>query len=175
MEYSRLGIKVLAADSAGVRIKDFVSIFHTWIQKQCVEDHLLIDVHDYSHIHHGPGILLVGHEGNFSTDMGEGKLGLAYFRKQPVGHTFEDAVHASLRAAHHAASLIEEEPALEGKLRFRKDELLLICNDRLLTPNDSATFEALQPVLSKVFGDNRSFTHASAGTTDRLTIRVKGS
>ena len=95
MEFSRLGIKLFAADSGAVRVKDFVPIFHSWIQKQCVENHQLIDVHDYSHIHHGPGILLVAHEGNFSTDMAEGKPGLAYFRKQPAGGTSEETLRAS--------------------------------------------------------------------------------
>src|SRR4029450_14060330 len=110
MEFSRLGIKLFATDSSTFRVKDFVQIFHSWIQKQCVHNHQPIDVHDYSHIHHGPGILLVAHEGNFSIDMAEGKPGLAYFRKQSAGNGSEDALPASLKAVLHAASLIAREP-----------------------------------------------------------------
>ena len=55
-----------------MRLDDFIPVFHRWIQKQTVSGHLLIDVHDYSHIHQGPGILLVGHEGNFSIDLADG-------------------------------------------------------------------------------------------------------
>ena len=172
MELPRLGIKLFAADSAAVHVKDFVPIFHSWFQKQCVEDHLLIDVHDYSHVHHGPGILLVGHEGNFSTDLADGNAGLVYFHKQPAEKTLEDSLRAALKAARQAASLIEVEPSLEGRVRFRKDELLVIFNDRLHAPNDAAVFEAVKPALASVFGPNASFIHASSGTTDRLTIHV---
>jgi hypothetical protein len=174
MELSRLAIKLFVADSASIRLKDFVPIFHSWIQKQCVQDHMLIDVHDYSHIHHGPGILLVAHEGNFSTDMAEGKLGLTYSRKQPAGKTLEDELRAALKFAQQAALLIEAEPHLEGRMRFRKDELLVISNDRLLAPNDGAVFETMKPALFAVFGKSATLTHASAGTKDRLTIRVTG-
>ena len=173
MEFSRLGIKLFVADSAAFRAKDFVPIFHSWIQKQCVQDHQLIDVHDYSHVHHGPGILLVGHEGNFSMDMGGGKAGLVYFRKQPAEKTLEDGLRPALKTVRDAASLIEEEPSLEGRLRFRTDELLVIFNDRLRAPNEAAVFEAVKPALGSVFGPNASFTHASSGTRDRLTIHVR--
>jgi hypothetical protein len=151
-------------------VKDFVQVFHSWIQKQSIENHQLIDVHDYSHIHEGPGILLVAHEGNFSTDLAGGKLGLAYFRKQVAGSTPEETLRASLKSAFHAASLIEA----EGRMQFRKDELLVIANDRLLAPNSRASFEEFQPILMKVFGAKARFTHESAGTKDRLTIRVAG-
>jgi hypothetical protein len=174
MELPRLAIKLFAVNSASVRVKDFVPIFHSWIQKQCVEDHMLVDVHDYSHIHHGPGILLVAHEGNFSTDMAEGKLGLAYSRKQLAGKRLEEELRTVLKYAQQAASLIEAEPRLEGRLRFRKDELLIISNDRLLAPNDGAVFETMKPVLLGVFGKTAGLTHAGAGTKDRLTIRVTG-
>jgi len=174
MDFSRLGIKLFATDAAAVRVKDFVPIFHSWIQKQSVENHQLVDVHDYSHIHHGPGILLVAHEGNFSTDMDDGKLGLAYFRKQPGGSTTEEALRASLKHVQQAASLVEADPSLVGRTRFRRDELLVISNDRLLAPNTAASFEEIKPTLGKVFGAKAKFTHTSAGTKDRLTIRVTG-
>ena len=119
-------------------------------------------------------ILLVAHEGNFSTDLAEGKPGLAYLRKQSAGGTSEETLRASLEAALHAASLIEAEPGLEGRVRFLKDKLVVISNDRLLAPNNAATFEEVKPTLVKVFGAKADLTHASAGTKDRLTILVSG-
>jgi hypothetical protein len=173
MELSRFGLKLFATDTAAMQAKSFVPIFHSWIQKQAVEKHQLIDVHDYSHIHHGPGILLVGHEGNFSTEMGEGIPGLVYFRKQPAG-TFEETLRASLKAILQAAALIEGEPSLEGRVRLRRDELLFISNDRLLAPNNTAAIAAITPVLAKVFGARATITPVRAGTRDRLTIRATG-
>ena len=168
----RLGVKVFAEDSANVRVKEFVSIFHSWIQKKCIEGHQLIDVHDYSHIHNGPGILLVAHEGNFSTDMADGKLGLAYFRKMPLGASTEDALRGCVKTARDAMALLENEPTLKGRLRFRRGDFLIVFNDRLLAPNDAAGFEEIRPLLTGGIG-NATFTHVSAGTKDRLTVRVK--
>jgi hypothetical protein len=173
MELTRFGLKLFATDPAAMQAKRFVPIFHSWIQKQSVEKHQLIDVHDYSHIHHGPGILLVGHEGNFSTEMGEGIPGLVYFRKQPAG-TFEENLRASVKAILQAAALIEAEPSLEGRTRFRRDELLFISNDRLLAPNNTAAIEEVKPTLAKVFGAAATLTAVRPGTRDRLTIRVTG-
>lgn len=168
----KLGVKLFVADPSAVHVRDFVGIYHSWIQKQSVAGHQLIDVHDYSHIYQGPGILLVAHEGNFSIDNAEGKLGLAYFRKQPAGKTTEESLRASLMAARQAVSLIESEPGLDGKVRFRKDELLVICNDRLLAPNNERILEELRPALTHVFGTEATFTHANTGTKARLTIHV---
>jgi hypothetical protein len=173
MELSRFGLKLFLTDPAAMPEKNFVPIFHSWIQKQAVEKHQLVDVHDYSHIHHGPGILLVGHEGNFSTEMGEGIPGLVYFRKQPAG-SFEETLRASLKVILQAAALIEAEPGLEGRVRLRRDEFLFISNDRLLAPNNTASFEAIKPVLAKVFGNNASLTAVKMATRDRLTIRITG-
>jgi len=173
MELQRLGIKLFAADSAAVRVRDFVPVFHSWIQRQCMDGHLLIDVHDYSHIQNGPGILLVAHEGNFCTDMADGRLGLVYFRKQPAGTSTQSHIEAALKAVRQAASLLEKEPVFEG-LRFRKDELLVIANDRLLAPNDAATFAALKSQLKKMFGTDATLVYASTNPKDRLTVRVAG-
>jgi len=173
MELTRLGIKLFVADPAAARVRDFVPIFHSWIQRQCVDGHLLIDVHDYSHIHNGPGILLVAHEGNFSTDLADGKLGLAYFSKQSTTGSLAEHLAAALEAARHAAALLEEEPTLKGKLTFRKDKLLVVSNDRLLAPNDAATFEAMKPELAKVFGTKAAFTRSTANPKDRLTVQVQ--
>ena len=167
----RVGIKFFAENSNTVHLKEFVPIFHSWIQKQCIDGHQLIDVHDYSHVHNGPGILLVAHEGNFNTDMADGKLGLAYFRKLASNPTTEGVIRESLQTVRQAIALLKED--LAGKLRFRQDELLVIANDRLLAPNEAKSFEGLKAPLTAVFGKNASFKHLSDGTKDRLTIQVK--
>ena len=76
MDLHRLGVKFFAADPTSIKLPDFIPVFHEWIQKQNLTGHLLIDVHDYSHVHHGPGILLVAHEGNVSLENEEGRPGL---------------------------------------------------------------------------------------------------
>ena len=174
MEVQRLGVKLFAAELAAVNVREFVPVFHSWIQRQCIDGHLLIDVHDYSHIHNGPGILLVAHEGNFNTDLAEGKLGLAYFRKHAGEGTeaTEANVKAAMKTALQAASLLEQEPAFKGRLQFRRDEALIIANDRLLAANDVSRFEAIKPAILRALNPRAVLIHASPNPKDRLTIRA---
>ena len=83
MELYRLGIKFFASSGEHIDLIEFIPIFHEWIQKQIIKEHLLIDVHNYSHMHEDPGILLVAQEGNFSVDFADGRMGFLYYRKQP--------------------------------------------------------------------------------------------
>jgi hypothetical protein len=172
----RIGIKLFLEQPAAAGVREFVPVFHSWIQKQCLEGHLLIDVHDYSHVHHGPGILLVAHEANLGMDMAGGRAGLLYTRKQPLPGSTAERVKASLAHALQACALLEDDPAFAGKLRFRTDELQFLSNDRLLAPNDSRAFDglqrdlaaALEPVLGKV-----SMMPAGRNPKDRLAVAIR--
>ena len=178
MEVYRLGVKFFASDSASVSLPDFIPIFHTWIQKQLIEDHLLIDVHNYSHIQGGPGILLVAHEGNFSTDMADTRLGLLYYRKQPLTGTAEDSLASILKPALQACGLLESEPSLGARLHFKTNELLIVSNDRLNAPNEEKTLADLRPVLSTVLGRilgraNFKLNQVSQNPKERFAVRVQ--
>ena len=149
MNFQRLGVKLFVQETSSLKILDFVPVFHTWIQEQSVEDHLLIDVHDYSHVHRGPGILLVAHEGNFSMDLGDDRLGLFYYRKQPLDGSPHNRFQTILKTTLQACRLLEDNRKPAG-IRFKSDELMVIGNDRLLAPNTEETFEQFKPVLSEV-------------------------
>jgi hypothetical protein len=155
MDSHKLIVKFFAEDPAPVALSEFVPVFHGLIQAKAFPDHLLIDVADYQHVHHGPGIVLVAHEANFYTDAGEGRPGLMYQRKQPI----EGANSLSQRLAHVAAAALracvrlEQEPVLEGRVRFRTDELLFRVNDRLLAPNTPETFRQVEPELRAFLSD----------------------
>lgn len=83
MNTHKFGVKFFFTNSSR-QLTEFIPVFHNWIQRQALPGHLLIDVHDYSHVHRGPGILLVAHEANVSVDEAEGRRGLVYVRKQPA-------------------------------------------------------------------------------------------
>jgi hypothetical protein len=173
MDLQRIGIKIFAEDSASVPLREFIPVFHAWIQKQAIENHLLIDVHNYSHIHHGPGILLVAGEGNFSMDMAEGRMGLLYYRKVP-----SEGLASIVKTALQACSLLEAEPLLKGSLHFRTDEFQIVANDRLVAPNTEGTFRELLPELmsnlKQVLPESKlTLTRSSINPKDRLTIRVQ--
>ena len=153
MELQRLGFKLFVDDPAKIALENFVPIFHSWIQEQIIEEHLLIDVHNYSHVHQGPGILLVAHQGNFSMDLGGDRLGLFYYRKRDINGSSLEKLKTILKTTLQACTLLEAAPELAGKLRFKTDEVLIVANDRLHTPNESATFQAFQPLLSQLFAE----------------------
>ena len=170
MELYRLGIKFFAGAGETMELTEFIPIFHEWIQKQVIHDHLLIDVHNYSHMQDGPGILLVAHQGNFSIDKGE-RTGLFYYRKQPV-----DNLADVLKPAIEACRLLETDPNVSGRLHFRTNDLLIIANDRLVAPNNDEAFQQLQPqlsnALSEVFGKPFKLARISDDPKERLTIRA---
>ena len=173
MNLERIGVKIFAEELAPVPVREFIPIFHGWIQKQAVPGHQLIDVHNYSHIHHGPGILLVASEANFSIDLADGKMGLFYYRKLP-GAGFALVLNTALSACR----LLETEPVLSGRLRFRDDELQIVANDRRTAANDDAAFRALSPELSSALQQvlkkgNWSLTRSSANPKERLTIHCR--
>lgn len=71
--------------------------------------------------------------------------------------------------------LLENEPALAGKVRFSTGELLFRINDRLLAPNGEATFASLRPELEelgrRIFAGPFELTRAG-GPKDLFAVRM---
>lgn len=170
MDLYKIGVKIFVTNPQAVNIRDFIPVFHGWIQQQKVADHLLIDVHDYSHVHNGPGILLVAHEGNFSLDQEGGRLGLFYYRKQPLEGTLEANLKRVLEIALHACQLLEVEPKLDG-IKFDTKQILVLANDRLLAPNEPATADMLEPIIAGALGQTE-LASQSADSRERLAFTV---
>ena len=155
MESHKLIVKFFADDATTVAQHEFVPVFHGFIQNHAIPDHLLIDVTDYAHVHHGPGVLLAAHEGNFYSDMGEGRLGLLYQRKQPLSGAGgqRDRLAGVFAAALRACQKLEGEPGFANRLRFRTDEIVFRINDRLLAPNTLETYRQVEPELRSFLSD----------------------
>ncbi len=172
----RIGLKLFVADEAQFEPRELVPIFHRWIQTRAL-DQLLIDVADYTHLREGPAIVLVAHEGNLALDNHGGRLGLQYYRKQPT----DDSLPARLSSICHlvvkAATLLENDPELKERIRFRGEELEFVANDRLLTPNGEEAFEAmgaaLEPLLGKLYAGAPTAITRNPDQQERLTLTVK--
>lgn len=148
MHSHKLSLRLFADGAAGLPLDAFVPVFHGWIRDQVLADHLLIDVADYSHVPEVPGTVLVAHEANLQFDREGGQPGILYVRKQPPAGatTLRARLAAVFRATLEAATRIEADPTL-GSIRFRTNELVFRINDRLLAPNNEATFAAVSPGL----------------------------
>ncbi len=144
-----VNIKIFARE-ANIQLGDAIPVFHRWIQNSVCEE-LLIDVADYGHVPAGPGVVLVGHEANYSLDQSFYRLGLLYNRKSVREGGAQDNLLQAFYSALVACRRLEEEPEFQGKLRFDAGQVEVIVNDRLLTPNTDATWEKLQPELQKFF------------------------
>ena len=148
MDVQQPFVKVYASRS-DLPIRELIPIFHAWIQKSRTGD-LLVDVHDYSHVHHGPGIILVGHECQYGLDQGEGRSGLLYRRRRGDPEPASSALRGAVDKALAACSFLEVDSG--GKLAFDRNELRVGFDDRLRAPNDPATFAALRPDLDALAG-----------------------
>ena len=75
MDTVKYELKFFLDDTAGVEMEEFIPVFHDWIQTQQLAE-LLIDVADYRHVPHGPGVVLIAHDAHYAMDLADDRLGL---------------------------------------------------------------------------------------------------
>ena len=140
IELQHINVKLLVRNPGEVDLEPLIPVFHDWIRDQ-VGEGLLLDVGDYRHVDAGPGVVLIGHEGNYSVDNTDGRLGVRYNRKAALDGSNQDRLKQAARAALTACQRLEAESRLGERLRFNGQEIEIFINDRLLAPNCDATRE----------------------------------
>ena len=126
----------------------FIPVFHRWIQDG-KPGGVLVDVAEYTHVPHGPQVLIVGHEGQWTLDTTDGKPGMLYSQRRPPEKT-PDALKRALKECLQAVQLLANEPEAKGVLTFRTDRIEITANDRNAAPNEPKTYESLEPAVVKV-------------------------
>src|ERR1700722_17236092 len=116
MQLQHVNVKLLLQNPEAADLEALIPVFHTWIESQN-GDGLLIQRADYTHVPAGPGIVLIGHEGNYSVDNAENRLGVRYNRKAFLVGSNQDSLAQAARAALTACSRLEAEPRLDRKFR----------------------------------------------------------
>jgi hypothetical protein len=181
MDVFKINIK-LFAESDDFGPTEFVPIFHHWIQNQSLPGHLLIDVADYAHVPAGPGTLVVASEANIHMDRSENQLGLLYVRKQPIAgaSSLHDQLRAVLAETLKVAEKMSGEPELNGRLKFRTNEISIRLNDRLLAPNTSETFRAVKAEFESLAKDLYgpaavTVEHYKSSPLTLFEVRIKAS
>jgi hypothetical protein len=174
MKPDRLGIKFYINTPTTIDLATIVPIFQRWIQDHAVEG-MLIDVIDYKHVHEGPGIVLIGHEGDYGLDLGDGRHGLLYIRKRDGGDTLKEQLQIAIRFALGACRQLEAEPSLQG-LTFNYSEAKISFMDRLHTPNTPETFDTVhdqvQSFLTEIYGGDVELQRAYDDARELFAIRV---
>ncbi len=177
MELHKLGVKVFAEDADTLNLLDLIPVFHRWIQARSL-DGMLIDVADYSHVHAGPGILLLAHEGNYGFDEAGHQRGMVYYSKQPIEGSLTERLIAVCQRTLHACRLLEQESTPQG-VNFLGNQLQLFANDRLLALNSDETYTVIEPalgeLLDKLYPDMDYQLEREADPKERFAITVKSS
>jgi hypothetical protein len=173
MELQHVNVKLVVENGEAIDLEPLVPIFHSWIQEKLFEERLL-DIADYRHVHDGPGVILIGLEGDYSVDNTDGRLGIRYNRKVSLDGSNADRLKQAARAALRACERLQAEPSLAGKLRFNGQEVEVFINDRLLAPNNEATRAAAQPECQAFFAQlfRDSEYHLSYPNDSRRLFRV---
>ncbi len=146
MSFERFSIKFLAKPDSEIDDAILIDIFHEWIRTQKLGG-VLLDVADYRHVPHGPGVMLLTHDINYSLDYGGGRLGLLAQRKRGSGITLHERIAGLIQSTLVFGALLEADPRLAGQLSLDAGTFEFKSHDRLLAPNTVETFAEVVPTL----------------------------
>ena len=173
VDLQHINVKLLLSNAEELELDGVIPVFHSWIQAQ-VTDELLLDVADYRHVYGGPGIVLIGHEADYSLDNTDDRLGIRYNRKALLQGSNEERLAQAAHAVLSGCQRLEEDTRLGRTLHFNGQEIEILVNDRLLAPNREETRKALEPDFrafsGKLFGGNEY--SLSFGTDPRRLLSV---
>ena len=174
-DLKQIDIKVFAEDASDVKATEFVAVLQRWIREHTVPG-TLIDVADYSHIHNGAGVILVGHEYNLSVDYGDGRMGLLVHSKLPAEDSLKKRIEAAIKLAFNACSILEEEGEFKARLKFSRTNFRFLASDRLNAPNSDDTYAevaaTLEAVAKTLSGSDVTVRRVNDSPGERLAIDV---
>jgi hypothetical protein len=177
MDFEHVNVKLYVDGDESV-LEPLVPVFHRWIVEKPFEE-LLLDVADYRHVYAGPGVVLIGHEANYSVDNTNNELGVLYNRKTTYDGSNQDRLRQATRAALTVCQRLEAEPTLGGKIRFSGNRIEIVVNDRLLAPNVPETKAAFEPELksfcAKLFGGEKYSVSYEEDARKRFGVTLRTS
>ncbi len=152
MNANRIQVKFFLENAEKLDFAPVAGIFQRWIQQHSLEG-LLIDVADYRHVPGGPGVVLIGHDSDYSLDRRDGKPGLLYTRKRDHSADLLSQLRTAMRLSITACRLLEGEKAFHPNLKFRADTLEFRFPDRLNFPNRVETLDLVKAPLSSALAE----------------------
>ena len=148
LQHVNVKLRIKNLDAAG--LEPLIPIFHRWIQGKVFEE-LLLDIADYRHVPAGPGVILIGHQADYSVDNIDNVMGVRYNRKEVLDGNNHDRLSQAARAALTGCHRLETESSLNGKIQFNGQDVEVFINDRLAAPNTDSTREATKSELKTFF------------------------
>ena len=176
MELQKFGIKLFLDANGSYFSKDFIPVFHSWIQDKIVADNLVIDVADYSHIPDGPGIMLIAHEGHFSLDQENLKPGIMYMRKTELEGSFKVRFKKVLSTVIEAADRLHNNN-INKEINFINNSFRFIANDRLYAENtienQALCKNNIKKILNEIYPDSNIEFDDVSNNKERLAFTVQ--
>jgi hypothetical protein len=155
MNLQRINVKLFVDAPAVVRLDAFLSIFARWRENK-KDPSEWVDMADYAHVPKGPGIMIIGHQGNLALDLADPGPGILYANKKGLNGNHETRVLNTFGRALALARALTEEPEYPARLSPRPSFWQLTFNDRMNTPNtdqtDSELGAAILRALDRIFG-----------------------
>ena len=152
MDLQRISIKLYLDRDQPLDVRELIPVFHRWIQTRLLDDLMMIDVADYSHVQDGPGVMLIAHEAQIALDGGDGRQGLLYCHKRRLTGDPAQRVRRVLVNTLRACRLLERDPVLGGAT-FATDAMMIRIDDRLVAPSGGAMPAELTAAIETVAGE----------------------
>lgn len=174
MELQKIEIKFFAVELDPVPLTAFIDLFHGWIQ---ASDGVYHDVADYSHMHQGPGIVLVAPDFYVSVDETGGRRGFLFSQKTRLEGSNQERLARVFQSALENCRRLQAEPALQRTIEFRFDEFEITLNDRLLAPNGDESYRAfkaeIEPFVTRLFGGAPVSLQQESDARRRVRLRIQ--
>lgn len=138
MRLQRISVVMPLVDPS-TDIDSVIPVFHRWIKERRLEG-LPIDVARYGHVPNGPGIILIGFEGDIAIEETTGVPALRYTLKRAEdGDAAQHVVLAIGRLLEAAAELEKE-----TDIRVDRSSVTVRIADKLNAPNTDENRQAFQ-------------------------------
>lgn len=176
---AEVSVKLFVDEHAVVRPQELIAVFHRWIKEDVLEDELMIDVANYEHVPKGPGIALICDKAHYYFDVRHNRWGLRYRGRREARATGEEAVTHAFASVLAAASLLVNDPTLDGRYAFRTDEVEFGIYDRLRAPSSQETLEQVRPALESniemLYGEPAERIELTSGPKEPFMARIEHS
>ena len=174
---AEVSVKLFVEDPAAVDLEELIPVFHRWIREDLLDGELPIDVAGYAHVPKGPGVVLICDHSHYYFDERDGRPGIKYRGRRVPRGSGEEGITKAFRCALRAASLLEKEPTLGKRYRFRTDSVELGITDRLHAPSDERTLAAVRPAVAAavraVYGKPAKSITLASGPREPFLARIE--
>lgn len=155
MDLQRINVKLFVDAPDPVPVDALLPVFARW-REDTANPAEWVDLADYAHVPRGPGVMIIGRQGNLALDLADPGPGILYANKKALAGSVSERVLDTFRRALALTRALLEEPGFPSGIVPRPAAWELVFNDRIHAPNTDATHAVLGPdvdaALDRLFG-----------------------